>query len=66
MQKREIAIYVLVGISSILMVSYVVHMFIGGLVSEETETNVTLVVMGIWTALIVWMGWDIARRRRRR
>jgi len=66
MQKREMIIYLLVAGSSILLISFTVHMFIGGIVSEETETNITLGVMAVWTAGLIGLGWDIKRKRGKR
>lgn len=66
MQKREIAVYLLVAASSVLLISFVVHMFIGGVVDEQTETDITLAVMAVWTLGLVGLGFDIRRKRRRR
>ena len=66
MQKREMAIYLLVAASSVLLISFTVHMFIGGVVDEQTETNITLGVMGVWTLVLAGLGWDIKRKRGRR
>lgn len=41
---KEIIIYSLVALSSLTMLAYTVHMFIGGLVSEETES---LIMAGV-------------------
>lgn len=66
MQKREMIIYLLVAASSVLLISFTVHMFIGGVVDEETETNITLGVMAAWTVGLVGLGWDIKRKRGKR
>ncbi len=66
MQKREMMIYLLVAGSSILLISFVVHMFIGGIVDEQTETDITLGVMGLWTLGLIGLGYDIRRKRRQR
>ncbi len=63
MQKREMAIYIFVALSSLLVVSYTVHMLIGGLVSEELETQITIGVTLFWACLIIAAGFDIAKRR---
>lgn len=62
----EAVIYIIVAISSLIMVSYVVHMFIGGLVSPGTEHSVMAVVVLVWASVIGAMAWDIIRRRRQR
>lgn len=64
MQKREIAIYVFVGLSSLLVVSYTVHMLIGGLVSEELESQITVGITIFWACLLIVAGIDIGKRRR--
>ena len=64
MQKREIAIYLLVAASSLFLTSYVVHMLIGGLVSAEMQTNITIGVLIFWTIGLTALGWDIAKKRR--
>lgn len=66
MQKREIFIYLLVACSSLFIISYVVHMFVGGLVSEETENQITIGVLIGWALMLTLLGLDIARKRRRR
>ncbi len=62
---REILVYVVVGLSSLITMSYVVHMFLGGLVSEDTEDLVTNLVRLVVLALLAFMAWDVVRRRRK-
>ncbi|HKJ22287.1 MAG TPA: hypothetical protein VKA13_04300 [Gammaproteobacteria bacterium] len=62
----EAFIYIIVAISSLTMITYVVHMFIGGLVSPGTEHSVMAVVLVVWASVIGVMAWDIIRRRRQR
>lgn len=61
---KEVAIYALVGLSSLAMLSYTVHMFIGGLVSEATERWVMAGVVFVALCAMGVMAWDIIRRRR--
>jgi len=61
---KETIIYLIVAISSLLLMAYTVHMFVGGLVDEETETLITVIVLGVTVAAMAFMGWDILRRRR--
>jgi membrane protein implicated in regulation of membrane protease activity len=61
---KEILIYAVVAISSMLIMSLVVHMFVGGLVSPETETKLTIGLCALVAALIAYMAWDVVRRRR--
>lgn len=44
---KEIIVYGIAAISSLILLAYTVHMFIGGLVSERTETIAMIVVAGI-------------------
>ena len=65
MRKSEIAIYLFVGMSSLLMISYTVRMFADGYISEEKIVNIQIVVTIIWGIGLAALGWDIAKKRRR-
>lgn len=61
---KEIIIYSLVAMSSLTMLAYTVHMFIGGLVSEETEL---LIMIGVVITAAIGMGFlarDVLKRRK--
>jgi len=62
---KEAIIYLIVAISSLLLMAYTVHMFVGGLVDEETENMITIIVLGVSTTIMAFLGWDIVRRRTR-
>ncbi len=62
---KEALIYTFVGISQLILLAYVVHMFIGGLVSEETEHLTMAIVTGIGALAMGAMAWDVIKRRRR-
>ncbi len=64
MDKKEIIIYSIVGISSLTLLAYTVHMFIGGLVSERTENTVMFIVVVIGAIAMGFMARNIVRRRR--
>lgn len=66
MSAREALIYILVAISSLLMISYTVHMFVGGLVSDRSEHTIMAVAAGLWACVIGALAWDVIRRRRPR
>ena len=66
MKIGEILVYALVAASSLFLMTFVVHMLVGGLVSEETEQWLTLALCGAVACLIGAMAWDVVRRRRRR
>ena len=63
---KEILIYAFIAVSSMVLWSYVVHMMIGGLVSEETEYLVMGIAVSIGVLVIGAMAWDVVRRRRGR
>lgn len=60
---KETIIYLIVAISSLLLMAYTVHMFVGGLVEEETENTIMIIVLGISVIVMAFMGWDIVKRR---
>jgi hypothetical protein len=61
---KEVIVYGIVAISSLILLGYTVHMFIGGIVSERTETLAMAIVMIIGAIAIGLMTWDVIRRRR--
>jgi putative flippase GtrA len=63
---KEILIYVIVGVSSLLIMTFVVHMFVEGMVSPETEATIQWVVAGVLVTLFALAAWDVVRRRRRK
>ena len=62
---KEILIYALVAASSLLLMTFVAHMMVGGLVSEQTERIITIGLCTVVACLIGAMAWDVARRRRK-
>jgi len=60
---RESLIYGFSACVSLLMLSYTVHIFIGGLVSEDTEYLVMSIVLGVAVCAIGWMVRDILKTR---
>jgi hypothetical protein len=63
---KEILIYAIVAASSLFLMTFVVHMIVGGLVSPETEQKLTYGLCALVACLIGAMAWDVARRRRRK
>jgi len=61
---KELIIYTIAAVSSLFVLNYTVHMFVGGLVSEQTETAIKIVVGIIGFAVISFMYWDVIKRRR--
>ncbi len=62
---RETLIYLVVALSSLLLTAFVVHMFVGGLVSPETEYLLMGVMCSVVAGVIGFMVWDVVYRRRR-
>lgn len=61
---KEILIYAVSGIASLIVLGYTVHMFIGGLVSEKTEQLAIAGAVLLGAAGIALLVWDVSRRRR--
>jgi hypothetical protein len=61
---KEVIVYGVVAVSSLILLGYTVHMFIGGIVSERTETITMLIAMLIGAIAIGFLVWDVIRRRR--
>ena len=62
--KLEIFIYLLIATSSLLMISYLPHMFLDGLVSNETKFNITVGVTIFWALGLTALGVDIVKKRK--
>ena len=62
----EILIYLAVAIGSLLMMSYTVHMFVGGLVSSETEYFLIALMCLSVAGIIGYMAWDVVQKRKGR
>jgi|GEM_PF-1010279 len=60
---RVIITYAVATIASMVILGYTVHMFIGGMVSQNVEYIAIAVVVGIDAMIIGWMTWDILHRR---
>jgi hypothetical protein len=63
-RMKEVIVYGVVAVSSLILLGYTVHMFIGGIVSERTETITMLIAMLIGAIAIGFLVWDVIRRRR--
>ncbi|MDH5300298.1 MAG: hypothetical protein OEW58_02920 [Gammaproteobacteria bacterium] len=60
---REGAVYILIGIGSLLMISYLPHMFLDGLIEDETKVQIQIGVTLVWALILGALGWDIIKRR---
>ncbi len=64
MKPGEIAAYAVVAMSSLFIMGSVVHMLVGGLVSENTEITLITVVVVLDAIAIGFMARDVIRRRK--
>ena len=63
---KEIFILLFVAISSLFILGYSVHMLIGGLVSPETEKLSITIACSIGAVILLLLGLDIIKQRRKR
>ncbi|MDQ6982425.1 MAG: hypothetical protein Q9M08_05395 [Mariprofundus sp.] len=61
---KELLVYGVSGVASLFIFGYCVHIFVGGLVSEQTEKMLIIVVVLIGAAAIGYFVWDTIRRSR--
>ena len=61
---QEIIIYLVVALSSLFIMSYAVHMLVGGLVSKKTEDLLIIITCIIGVVAIGFMAWDVTQRRK--
>jgi len=61
---KEIILYGIAGISSLIVLGYSVHMFVGGIVSEQTENLLIAITTLIGSAVIGYMVYDVVKRRK--
>jgi len=60
---KELLVYGISGIASLFIFGYCVHIFIGGMVSEQTELVSIIAVVLICAAGMGWLAWDTIKRR---
>lgn len=61
---KEILVYLVSGIASLVIFGYSVHMFVGGLISEQTETILIAVVVIVAAAAEIYFIWKAMLNRR--
>jgi len=61
---KELLVYGVSGIASLFIFGYCVHIFVGGLVDEQTEQILIIAVVLIGAAVIGYFVWDAIRRNR--
>ena len=59
----EILIYLVSAISALFITGFSVHMFVGGLVSLETEYQIIIMACVIVACVTGYMTWDVVQRR---
>ena len=59
----EIIIFLVAGIGCLFVMGYTVHMFVGGLVSPESEHLLIAIACSIVGAIMAYMAWDVVQRR---
>ena len=59
----EILIYLVSAISALFITGFAVHMFVGGLVSSETEYQLITLACLIVVCVTAYMTWDVIQRR---
>lgn len=62
---KEVILYAIAAISSVFLLGYTVHMFVGGLVKPETEIRLIIIACVVGILAISIMAWDVVRRRRK-
>jgi len=60
---KELIIYSIAAVSSLFVLGYSVHMFVGGLVHEQTEKWLIVTTCIVGFAVISFMYWDVIKRR---
>jgi len=61
---KELLVYGISGIASLFIFGYCVHIFVGGMVSEQTELVLIVAVVLISAVTIGWFAWDTIKHTR--
>lgn len=61
---RETLIYLFVGISSLIMISYIPHMFLDGLIEDDLKVKIQVGVTIAWAIGLFFLGVDIVKKRK--
>ncbi|MFV2056573.1 MAG: hypothetical protein ACC707_08905 [Thiohalomonadales bacterium] len=61
---KELILYLLVAISTTILMGFSVHMVLGGMVEESTEHVAMATVMALTISVIAFMFWDVIKRRK--
>jgi Mn2+/Fe2+ NRAMP family transporter len=66
MPLKEIIVLIVVSLSSLFILGYSIHMFIGGMVSETTERWSIIIACAVGAIIVGLLVADIFRQRRQR
>lgn len=61
---RETLIYLFIAASSLVMISYVPHMFLGGLIEEDLKIKIQIGITIAWAIGLFFLGLDIVKKRK--
>lgn len=61
---KELLVYGVSGVASLFIFGYCVHIFVGGMVSEQTELFLIIAVVLTGAATMAWFAWDTIKRMR--
>jgi len=61
---KELLVYGISGIASLFIFGYCVHIFVGGMISEQSEMIIIIAVVTVCAAAMLWRAWDTVKRRR--
>ena len=61
---KELFVFGVSGLAALFIFGYSVHMFVGGLVSENTELLLIIGVVTVSAGVIGYFIWDTLRHRR--
>ena len=62
---KDLIIVFTVAVSFVFILGYVVHMFIGGLVEPSTEKMAIVAVCTVGVGVVIFLGLDIIKQRRK-
>jgi len=62
---KEIIIFAIIALCSLVILGYTVHMFIGGIVSAATEQWSIIAAVCIGFIILIILGLDIIKHRKR-
>ena len=64
MVVRETLIYLMIAVSSLLMISYVPHMFLDGLIDNDLKVKIQIGITIAWAIGLFFLGLDIVKKRK--